>query len=111
MGGVCSTNGENRKACKLFVGMPGGKRLLGGLRHRWVDNINMDLLEIEWGDVDWIGLAQDRDRWRLLVNSVMNFGFYKMLGKYQAVTQVGACRVGLSCLQLVLVYIIRTASP
>jgi hypothetical protein len=49
-----------------------GKRLLGGPKHRWVDNIKMDLGEIEWGGVDWIGLAQDRDNWRALVNLVMN---------------------------------------
>jgi hypothetical protein len=54
------------------VGKPEGKRLLGRLRHRWVDNIKMDLLEIEWGDVDWIDMAQDRDKWRTLVNVVMN---------------------------------------
>jgi hypothetical protein len=49
-----------------------GKRPLGRPRHRWVDNIRMDLGEVGWGDVDWIGLAQDRDRWRALVNSVLN---------------------------------------
>jgi hypothetical protein len=42
----------------------------------------MDLVEVGWGDVDWIGLAQDRDRWRALVNSVLNFGFHEMLGNY-----------------------------
>jgi hypothetical protein len=52
------------------VEKPEGKRPLGSLRHRWVDNIRMDLGEVGWGDVDWIGLAQDRDRWRALVNSV-----------------------------------------
>jgi hypothetical protein len=45
---------------------------LGRPRYRWVDNIKMDLLEIGWGGVDWIGLAQDRDKWRALVNAVMN---------------------------------------
>jgi hypothetical protein len=43
----------------------------------------MDLGEVEWGDVDWIGLAQDRNRWRALVNSVLNHKFYKMLGNYR----------------------------
>jgi hypothetical protein len=51
---------------------PEGKRPLGRPRHRWVDNIRMDLGEVGWGDVDWIGLAQDRNRWRALVNSVLN---------------------------------------
>jgi hypothetical protein len=49
-----------------------GKRPLGRSRRRWVNNIRMDLLEIGWGDVDWIDLAQDRDKWRAFVNVVMN---------------------------------------
>jgi hypothetical protein len=55
------------------VGKPKGKRLLGRPRHRWVDNIRMDLREVGWGDVDWIGLAQDKNRWIALMNSVLNF--------------------------------------
>jgi hypothetical protein len=51
---------------------PEGKRPLGRPRRRWVDNIRMDLGEVGWGGVDWIGLAQDRNRWRALVNSVFN---------------------------------------
>jgi hypothetical protein len=54
------------------VGKPEEKKPLGRPRHRWVDNIKMDLLEIGCGGVDWIGLAQDRDKWRVLVNAVMN---------------------------------------
>jgi hypothetical protein len=50
-----------------------GKRPLGRPRRRWVDNIRMDLGEVGLSDVDWIGLAQDRSRWRVLVNSVLNF--------------------------------------
>jgi hypothetical protein len=49
-----------------------GKRPLGRPRRRWVDNIRMNLGEVGWGDVNWIGLAQDRNRWRALVNSVLN---------------------------------------
>jgi hypothetical protein len=60
--------GEKTNAYRLLV----GKRPLGRPRHRWVDNIGMYLLEKEWGGVDWIGLAQDRNRWRALVNSVIN---------------------------------------
>jgi hypothetical protein len=56
-----------------LVGNPEGKRPLGRPRRRWVDNIRMDLGEVGWGDVDWIGLTQDRSRWRALVNSVLNF--------------------------------------
>jgi hypothetical protein len=72
MGGPCSTNGENRNAYRLFVGKPEGKSPLGRPRRMWVDNIRMDLGEVGWGDVDWIGLAQDRNRWRALLNSVLN---------------------------------------
>jgi hypothetical protein len=55
--------GEKRNAYRLLVG-----NLEGRPRRRWVDNVRMHLVEVEWGDVDWIGLAQDRDRWRALVN-------------------------------------------
>jgi hypothetical protein len=61
---------EKRNAYRL-VGKPEGRRPLGRPRHRWVGNI-MDHVEVVWGDVDWIGLAKDRDRWRALVNAVMN---------------------------------------
>jgi hypothetical protein len=59
--------GEMRNAYRLLVGKPEGRRPLGRPRRRWLDNIRMDLIEVGWGDVDWIGLAQDRDRWRALV--------------------------------------------
>jgi hypothetical protein len=72
MGGSCSTNGEKRNAYRLLVGNPEGKRPLGRPRCRWVDNIRMDLGEVGRGNVDWIDLAQDRNRWRALVNSVLN---------------------------------------
>jgi hypothetical protein len=57
---------------RLLVRKPEGKRPLGRPRRRWIDNIEIDLLEIRVGVVNWIGLAQDRYRWRALVNSVMN---------------------------------------
>jgi hypothetical protein len=63
---------EKRKACRLLVGKPEGKRPLGRPRLRWANNIGMDLGEVGWGDVDWIDLARDRNRWRALVNSVLN---------------------------------------
>jgi hypothetical protein len=72
MGGPCSTNGGKRNAYRLLLGKPEGKRPLGRPRRMWVDNIRMDLGEVGRGDVDWIGLAQDRNRWRALVNSVLN---------------------------------------
>jgi hypothetical protein len=58
--------GENRNAYRILVGMPEGKR------RRWVDKIKMDLIEIGWDGVDWIDMAQDRDQWRALVNTVLN---------------------------------------
>jgi hypothetical protein len=72
MGGPCSTNGEKRNAYRLLLGKPEGKRPLGTPRRRWVDNIKRDLGEVGWGDVDWFGLAKDRNRRRALVNSVLN---------------------------------------
>jgi hypothetical protein len=65
-------NLEERNTYRLLVEEPEAKRPLGRPRRSWVDNIRMDLSELGWGDVDWIGLAQDRDRWRALVNSVLN---------------------------------------
>jgi hypothetical protein len=65
--------GEKRNACMLLVVKPEGKSPLGKQRRRWMDNIRMDLGEVGWSDVDWIGVAQDRDQWRAPVNAVMNF--------------------------------------
>jgi hypothetical protein len=64
--------GEVRGAYKIMVGKPEGRRPVGRPRCRWEDNIKIDLREIGFGDVDWISLAQDRDRWRALVNTVMD---------------------------------------
>jgi hypothetical protein len=72
MGRVCSTNWEKGNAYRILVGKPEGKRPLGRGRPRWEDNIKMDLREIGWGGMDWIDLAQDRDQWRALVNTVIN---------------------------------------
>jgi hypothetical protein len=63
---------EKSNVCRLLVGKTEGKRPLGRPRLRWIDNIKMDLSEIELSVVDWIGLAQDRYRWKALVNSVVN---------------------------------------
>jgi hypothetical protein len=81
MGGPCSTNGEKRDAYRLLVGKPEGKGPLGRPRRRWMDNIRMDLGEVGWGGVDWIGLAKNRYRWRILVNSVLNFRVPRNAGK------------------------------
>jgi hypothetical protein len=64
--------GDKRNAYRLLVGKPEGKRPLGRPRRVRVDNIRTDLGEVGWGDVDWIGLSQDRNRWGALVNSVLN---------------------------------------
>jgi hypothetical protein len=69
--------GERRNGYRLLV----GKRPLGRLRWRWVDNIKMGLGEIRWGGVDWIGLVQDRGKWRALVNSMMNLQVPSNAGK------------------------------
>jgi hypothetical protein len=63
---------EKRNSYRSLVGKPKGMRPLGRPRRRWVDNIRIDLGEVEWGDVDWIGLAKDRNRWRALVNWILN---------------------------------------
>jgi hypothetical protein len=65
MGGV-------RGPFNILIGRPEGRRPLGRPRRRWEDNIKMDLVEIGFGDVDWIHWAQERDKWRALVNTVMN---------------------------------------
>jgi hypothetical protein len=71
--GHVARTGEKRNAYRLLVGKPEGKRPLGRPRRRWEDNIRMFLGEVGRGNVDWIGLAKDRNRWRALVNSVLNF--------------------------------------
>ena len=64
---------EGRGVHKVSVGRPEGKRPLGRTRHRWEDNIKMDLEEVGRGCGDWMELAQDRDRWRTFMSTVMNF--------------------------------------
>ena len=70
--GRVASMGELRGVYRVLVGKPVGKGPLERPRRRWVDNIRMDLQEVGCGHVDWIGLAQDRDRWRTLVSAVMN---------------------------------------
>jgi hypothetical protein len=72
MGMACNTNGEKRNAYRILLGKPEGKRPLGIPIRRLVDSIKMDLAEIGWDGLDWIELAQDRDQWRALVNTVMS---------------------------------------
>ena len=72
--------GEGRGVHRVLVGKPEGKRPLGRPRRRWDDNIKMDLKEVGGGFEDWMELAQDRDRWRALVSTVMNLGVPKIRG-------------------------------
>jgi hypothetical protein len=72
MGGACSAYGEGRGVYRVLVRKPEGKRPLGRPRRRWEENIKMELQEVGCGGMDWIELAQYRDRWRALVNAVMN---------------------------------------
>jgi hypothetical protein len=72
LAGHVARMGEKRNVYRLLVGKPEGKRPLGRPRRRWVNNIRMDFGQVGWGDVDWIDLAQDRNRWRAVVNSVLN---------------------------------------
>jgi hypothetical protein len=72
-----------------LVGKPERKRPLGRPRRRWVDNIKMDLREMGWNDVDWIDMAQDRDQWRALVNTVMKIRVPYNAGKF-----LSGCTIG-----------------
>ena len=80
MGGACGAYGGGRGVHRVSVGKPEGKRPLGRPRRRWEDNIKMDLQEVGVGCGDWMELAQDRDRWRTLVSTVMNFRVPKKRG-------------------------------
>jgi hypothetical protein len=69
----CSTKGQRRHSYRFVVGNPAGKRPLRRPRRRWLDNNRMDLGEVGWSDMNWIGLAQDRGKWGALVKAVRNF--------------------------------------
>ena len=72
--GHVASVGDRRDVYRVLVGKPEGRSPLGRPRRRWEDNIKMDLQEVGYGGLDWVELAQDRDRWRALVSTVMNFG-------------------------------------
>jgi hypothetical protein len=89
---------EKRNSCRLLVGKTDGRRQLGRPRRRWVDNIKMDLAG---GGVDWIGLTQDRDKRRALMNAVMNILVQKMQRNYRVTSQLMRTRVVLSSIRIV----------
>jgi hypothetical protein len=74
MGRACSTNGgkRNTNTYRVLMGKPAGKRQLERPRRRWVNNIKVDFREIGWDNMDWIDVAQDRDKWGAVANTVMN---------------------------------------
>jgi hypothetical protein len=82
MGWACSSDGEGRGVYRVLVEKPEGKRTLGSPRRRWEDNIKMDLQEVGCGVMEWIELAQDRNRWRVLVTAVMKLSGSIKCGEY-----------------------------
>jgi hypothetical protein len=74
--------GEGRGMYRVLVGKPEGKRPLGRPKHRWEDNIKMDLQEVGWGSMDSIEVAKGRDRWQALVNAVMNLWVPQIMGNF-----------------------------
>jgi hypothetical protein len=80
---------EKRNACRTLVGKPEGQRPLGRPKLRWVNNIKIDLRVIGWDGLDWIDLAQDRDQWRVPVNTEMNFRVPLNAGKF-----LSSCTIG-----------------
>jgi hypothetical protein len=72
IGRACSMNRKKRDVCRILLGKPEGKKQLGRLKCRSVDNTKMDLRDIETGAMDWTDLTQDRHQWKILVNTVMN---------------------------------------
>jgi hypothetical protein len=81
--------GKKRYAYRILVGKPEGKRPLGRLRRKWVDNIKMNLREIGCDSMEWIDLAQDRDLWRAFLNTVMDLQFPKNAWKF-----LSSCTIG-----------------
>jgi hypothetical protein len=79
-----------RNTCRVLVGNPERKKLLGRPRRRWVDNIKMDLRKIGWVGGDWIDMAQDRDQWRVLENAVMNLRVPYNVGKFLSGCTIGS---------------------
>jgi hypothetical protein len=95
------------------VGKTEGRRALGKPRRRWENNIKMYLWEVRWrgeGGIDWIDLVHDRDMWRALVYTMMNFGFHKMRGISWVAQDILACQEGLCSVELVSYWMVNTVS-
>jgi hypothetical protein len=89
MGGACSTYGEERKGVdRVLLGKPEGKRPIGRPRHRWEDNIKMDLQDMGCESMDWIDQAQDRDKWWALVDTVMNLQVPQNVGDFLTILEL-----------------------
>ena len=91
MGWACGAYGQERGVYRVLVGKPEGRRPLGRPRRRWVDNNRMDLQEVGCGYMDWIGLAQDRDRWRTFVSAVMNMRVAWNAGNFLSSCKPDSC--------------------
>ena len=83
--------GERGGTNRALMGKPEGKRPLGRLRHRWEDNIKMDLQKVGWGGMDWTDLAQDRDSWQALQHAVMNFWVPQNAGNFLTSCELVSC--------------------
>jgi hypothetical protein len=90
-----------RNAFAFLVGKQVAKEQLGRQRHRWVDNIKMDLAIIGWSGTDWMDLAQNKDQWWALVNVVLNVAFHKIVGSVLVCGQTAASQKGLSSTEVV----------
>jgi len=91
MGWACDAYGWGEGVYRVVVGKPEGRRSLQRPRHRWVDNIRMDLQEVGCGYMDWTGLAQDRDRWWTLVSAVMNLRVPWNAGNFLTTCKLVSC--------------------
>jgi hypothetical protein len=83
MSSAGSTNGAKRNAYRILERKSEGKRSLGKQGRRWMDNIKMDFRIIEWGGMDWIDLAHDKDHWRALLNMIINIWVPRNTGKFE----------------------------
>jgi hypothetical protein len=95
--------GDSRDAYRVLVGRPEGRRPLGRLMHRWEDNIKKDFQEVEWGaGMDWIDLAQDREKWWALLTEIMNLWFPQHVGNFLAEDLLDS-QEGLHSMELVII--------